>query len=168
MINIRSPAARLRRSGHRSFINCNRSREAPHTSLDSLLSSFLPGDGFGDNHLVRAQGSARLVFQNINTIPDEADDPKQEQLNNWIRSERVDFLLLAELNRYWPAVTPTKRWRERVCTMARKDAGFHSAVAFNTFQPRPTHSTSQFGGCSTSVLNEASHRVTSSGADVLG
>ena len=168
MINIRSPAARLRRSGHRSFINCNRSREAPHTSLDSLLSSFLPGDGFGDNHLVRAQGSARLVFQNINTIPDEADDPKQEQLNNWIRSERVDFLLLAELNRYWPAVTPTKRWRERVSTMARKDAGFHSAVAFNTFQPRPTHSTSQFGGCSTSVLNEASHRVTSSGADELG
>ena len=168
MINTRSSAAWLRRSRQRSFINSNRSRAAPHTSLDSLLSSFLPGDGFGDNHLVRAPGSARLVFQNINTIPDESDDPKQAQLNHWIRNERVDFLLLAELNKFWPAVTPTKRWRERASTMARKGEGFHSAVAYNTHQPRAAHSTTQFGGCATSAFNEVSHRVRSSGEDSLG
>ncbi|CAJ1929325.1 unnamed protein product, partial [Cylindrotheca closterium] len=125
-------------------------------------------DGFGDNHLVRALGSARLVFQNINTIPDASDDPKQAQLNHWIQSERVDFLLLAELNKFWPAITPTNRWRERASTMAWKGEGFHSAVAYNIHQPRTAHSTTQFGGCSTSAFNEVSHQVRSSGDDSLG
>ncbi|CAJ1953165.1 unnamed protein product [Cylindrotheca closterium] len=93
-------------------------------------------DGFGDNHLARAPGSARLAFQNINTIPNESDDPKQAQLNHWIQSE---------------------------C-----GKGFHSAVAYNTHQPRAAHSTTQFGGCSTSAFNKVSHRVRSSGDDSLG
>ncbi|CAJ1927625.1 unnamed protein product, partial [Cylindrotheca closterium] len=125
-------------------------------------------DGFGDNHLVRAQGSARLAFQNINTTPDESDDLKQAQLNHWIRSECVDFLLLAELNKFWPVITPTNQWRQRASTMARKGEGFHSAVAYNTHQPRAAHSTTQFGGCSTSAFNEVSHQVRSSGDDSLG
>ncbi|CAJ1933722.1 unnamed protein product, partial [Cylindrotheca closterium] len=132
------------------------------------ISTPTTGDGFGDNHLVRAQGSARLAFQNINTIPDKSDDPKQAQLNHWIRSECVDFLLLAELNKFWPAITPTNRWRERASTMARKGEGFHSAVAYNTHQPRAAHSTTQFGGCSTSAFNEVSHQVRSSGDNSLG
>ncbi|CAJ1945748.1 unnamed protein product [Cylindrotheca closterium] len=52
--------------------------------------------------------------------------------------------------------------------MARKGEGFHSAVAYNTHQPRAAHSTTQFGGCSTSAFNEVSHRVRSSGVDSLG
>ena len=166
MINKRSPGARLRRRRQRSFINSNQSRAAPHTSLDSFLSSFLPGDGFGDNHLVRAPGSTRVVFQNINTIPDDDDGPKQQQLNDWIRSERVDFLLLAEMNKYWPTVTPTNRWGERVRRMATE--GSHSATAFNTHQRRTGISTSQYGGCTATVFNELAHSVRSSGSDDLG
>ncbi|CAJ1968455.1 unnamed protein product [Cylindrotheca closterium] len=52
--------------------------------------------------------------------------------------------------------------------MARKGKGFHLAVAYNTHQPQAAHSTTQFGGCSTSAFNKVSHRVRSSGDDSSG
>ena len=104
MLGRRSSAARLRRRRKRPFVSSNQPREAPHSSLDSLLRSFLPGEAYGDNHLIRAPGSSRVVFQNIDGLPDDPDDVKHEQLNTWLKSECVGVALLAEMNRFWPAV----------------------------------------------------------------
>lgn len=165
--HLRSSTARLRRSKRRPFIFRSQSREASHTSLDSFLASLPPGDGFGDDHRVRAAGSSQIVFQNINGVPDDPEDHKQQLLHQWWQLERVDVVLLAEMNKYWLAVPQQSRWRERLRTIS--SCGFHTVVAYNEHQRRRNHNnTSQYGGCSTTALNQASHAVRSSGADSLG
>ena len=163
----RSSGARQRRTGRRSFISRSEARETSHTSLDSFLNSLPPGDGFGDNHRVRATGSSRIVFQNINGVPDDPEDVKQQQLHLWWRSECVDVALLAEMNKFWPSVPHHARWRERLRSAA--SSGVHSVVSYNEHQRRrSSHNTTQYGGCSATALNLASHAVKISGADSLG
>ena len=102
----RSSSARWRRCGRRQFFGEAQSHPSrdPHLSLDEYLRTLPRGDEFGDRFSIRSADATRIVFQNVNGLPEASNGEKQRQLNDWLREARVDIALLTELNLFWPAV----------------------------------------------------------------
>ena len=138
-----------------------------HASLDEYLRSLPTGDGFGDAYEIRASGSTRVVFQNVNGIPYLATNSKQSQIQDWLKSEQVGIALLAETNTHWPSLPEGHGWNDRMREVGKK--GYFTSVANNRHQSR-SGATSFFqqGGTAVSVLNEAAHTAKSSGCDPTG
>lgn len=161
----RSSTARLRRVGRRSHIR-GQSRETTHTSLDSFLGSLPPGDAFGDDHRTKQPGVTRVVFQNINGVPNSANSGKQHQINQWLKNENVGIALFAEVNRHWPSVPEGNRWPDRMRHVSK--SGHYSAIANNINQKRHLSSSFQYGGCIASIFNDVSKCAKESGHDPSG
>ena len=165
----RSAAARSQRAGRRSNYR-DQSCGAPHTSLDSFLRS-LPADGnrFGDCPGNRSTGATRLVFQNINGVPESATSQKQVQINQWLQEERVGIALLAETNQHWPLVPEGQRWTDRMRAVSR--AGHFLAMATNRHlsgHHRQRGSSFCYGGCVASALDAVAHASKEQGSDPTG
>ena len=165
----RSAAARSQRAGRRSRFR-GQSSGAPHTSLDSFLRS-LPADGnrFGDCPDICHPGATRLVFQNLNGLPELATSSKQIQINKWLQDERVGIALLAETNLRWPLVPEGHRWMDRMRTVSRD--GHFSAMATNRHlsgRQQQRGSSFCYGGCVASTLPSVAHASKEQGSDPTG
>lgn len=166
----RSSGARWRRQERRNFIRETRSHPSrePHSSLDEYLRS-LPtrGDDFGDRFSIRSAHATRIVFQNVNGLPELANDHKQRQLTGWLREARVDVALLAELNLFWPAVKEGNKWTDRAREVNKR--GHYSSVAFNSFGGLCSNSLYlQYGGCVSTLFDKAAHGAVDKGVDPTG
>mmetsp|Transcript_23158 Transcript_23158/g.57127 ORF Transcript_23158/g.57127 Transcript_23158/m.57127 type:complete len:184 (-) Transcript_23158:1447-1998(-) len=148
----RSGPARLRRQteGQRRSQR-NPSSQAPHSSLDAFLASRPSGDSFGDPSGIRRPGSTRVLFQNIRGLKDSM----VEDLYTCWKKENVGISLLAEMNTNWKMVGPGKHWFDRVRRFARR--GHFSSFAAYEHQSTFTSYTFQWGGCTSTLLNEVSH-----------
>ena len=165
----RSASARSQRKGRRSRFR-GQSGGAPHTSLDSFLRS-IPADGnrFGDCPGIRHPGATRLVFQNVNGLPELATSQKQVQINRWLQDERVGIALLAETNRRWPVVPEGHRWIDRMRAVSRD--GHFSAMANNKHpsgRQQQRGSSFCWGGCVASTLHNVAHASKAQGSDPTG
>ncbi|CAJ1960835.1 unnamed protein product [Cylindrotheca closterium] len=128
-------------------------------------------DWSGDDHRRRSPLATRICFQNVNGLPENGNDPKQQQINSWLKEERVGIALLAEAKTFWPSINEGHGWSDRLCqaTMKSKQKGFYSSVAYNWHQDRSAATSSvQWGGCITTVLNQVAHRAKEAGRDPTG
>ncbi|CAJ1948766.1 unnamed protein product [Cylindrotheca closterium] len=130
-------------------------------------------DWSGDGHRRRSPLATRICFQNVNGLPEHGNDPKQQQINSWLKEERVGIALLAEAKTFWPSINKGHGWSDRLrqATMKSKQKGFYSSVAYNRHQDRSAATSAvQWGGCIATVLNQVAHRAKEAGRDptVLG
>ena len=166
----RSIAARVQRSNQgpswRQRLHSTSSRDFSRQSLEEYLSSVSTSARFGDNPDRRLVGSTRVLFQNVQGLPQSPGHEKHDKLKKWIRKDDIDIVLLAELNLFWPAVTLGHHWRDRVRSLATN--GFSSDSAWNTQEERSGHSSVQAGGTALAFLGSVSHGARASGHDPSG
>ena len=162
----RSDNARLRRMSRDQRANINGSHQPKVDSLESFLASRPPGDFFGDPSTLRASKATRVLFQNVHGINIKVMDEKQKGLFQGLKEEKIGIALLAEMNLNWSHVKPGQSWYDRVRRVA--SGGHYSKTAHNEHQLIPSPSAFQWGGCSATLLDKASHCSRSSGADPTG
>ncbi|CAJ1952643.1 unnamed protein product [Cylindrotheca closterium] len=99
------------------------------------------------------------------------NDSKQQQINSWLKEERVGIALLAEAKMFWPSINEGHGWSDRLrqATMKSEQKGFYSSVAYNWHQDRSAATSAvQWGGFIATVLNQVAHRAMEAGRDPTG
>ncbi|CAJ1955387.1 unnamed protein product [Cylindrotheca closterium] len=158
---------RSRRAGRRSRIS-GPSSGVSHASLDEYLRSLPAGDWSGNDHRRHSSLATRVCFQNVNGSPENGNDPKQQQINSWLKEERVGIALLAEAKTFWPSINEGHGWSDRLrqATMKSEQKGFYLSIAYNRHQDRSAATSAvQWGGCIATVLNQVAHRAKEAGRD---
>ncbi|CAJ1938377.1 unnamed protein product [Cylindrotheca closterium] len=128
-------------------------------------------DWSGDDHRRHSSLATRICFQNVNGLPENGNDFKQQQINSWLKEERVGIALLAEAKTFWPSINEGHGWSDRLrqATMKSEQKGFYSLVAYNRHQDRSAATLAvQWGGCIATVLNQVAHRAKEAGRDPTG
>ena len=75
--------------------------------------------------------------------------------------------MITEVGRYWPAVPPEEKWKEK--TWGIFENGLHTALAYNAHQKWTNYEgTRQYGGVVTVAIGDACHRASDSGQDTTG
>ena len=162
----RSAAGRSRRRGRRKTFS-GHSKEVPHASLEEFVRFHQSGDSQGDPHKRKTAQATRVVFQNVNGLPESPSASKQLQIQKWLLEQQVGIVLFAETNRHWSSLTEDLGWRERVRRSSR--AGFYAVAAHNVHQNRHLAPSSlQYGGCAAALLNETAHAAKECGRDPSG
>ncbi|CAJ1946156.1 unnamed protein product, partial [Cylindrotheca closterium] len=129
------------------------------------------GDYSGDDHRRHSSLATRICFQNVNGLPENGNDSKQQQITSWLKEERVGTALLAEAKTFWPSINEGHGWSDRLrqATMKSEQKGFCSLVAYNRHQDRSAATLAvQWGGCIPTVLNRVTHRAKEAGRDPTG
>ena len=121
-------------------------------------------DHFGDNPMYGAlKDTLRIGFININGIPANNAQVKNELIRNAINKNKFDITAMTEINRYWFKIASHHRWRQRTNTWweaAHHAEAFNSQdIATSAFQP---------GGTLITSINKIAHKVTDSGFDDSG
>ncbi|CAJ1933964.1 unnamed protein product, partial [Cylindrotheca closterium] len=128
-------------------------------------------DWSGDDRRRHSSLSTRVCFQNVNGLPENGTDSKQQQINSWLKEEQVGIALLAEAKTFWPSINEGHGWSDRLrqATMKSEQKGFYSSVAYNRHQDRSAATSAvQWGGCIATVLNQVAHRAKEAGRDPTG
>ena len=117
------------------------------------------GDPIGE----KGDNVLRVVSKNIQGLGLQACNPKEDELKNWIVNKNIDVIGLQEINVNWNKCKNKDRFSERIRNPAW---GFvRYSVGFNKHDKKYRH---QYGGCITLSVEQATHRISGSGADERG
>ena len=109
----------------------------------------------------KKQGTIRVGFININSLPKLGGAAKYDAIKCSIQASEVDFLGIAEPNKCWHLLEPEHTWREVSKTWWRDS---NSVVAYNCFDIG-ANKIYQPGGSITTAINQMAHKVIASGVD---
>ena len=120
---------------------------------------------YGDTLTSRKpEKTLRILFQNVNNIPEEQWKEKGKKILETIQRFDPDFVGLAEMGLYPPRLSPQDTWQSRVRSAGFKDT--KATYAYNKMQPHNTaHLT---GGLAMLATKEASCRCRATGDDPTG
>ena len=118
----------------------------------------------GDYICPKEPFTLRIAGGNIGGLAPTNNDPKNDQLIDFIDEKEVDIAVLIETNQCWRNVKKSDRIVPR---FRHRWESFHSAVAYNT-QDRTLRSPRQYGGNAIISRDQAAHRAVQSGSDDTG
>ena len=130
----RSATARLRRKGRRRNFSSQQSRPN-FSSIDDYLASISNQASVGDPHKApRKPGVTRVAYHNIQGLDESLIDPKQRDLERWIKEEKLGIIMLGETNRYWARMPEGTSWKERMRNASQH--GYYSIDGNNVHKKR--------------------------------
>ena len=106
----------------------------------------------------------RLMYLNINGLPQTKHQPKNQLIHNVLLSHKVDIFGFSETNLNWKNLDNEHQWRERTMGIWEHS---HSSIAYNT-NDISTSSAFQPGGTLIHSTGKCCHRVISSSSDPSG
>jgi len=104
-----------------------------------------------------------IMFQNINGLPADVNNPKNDSLKETMITHNIDIMGLCETNIAWHKAPGNMRMGERT---AEWFEACHVSVAWNQTDPLTT--VNQFGGVTLISTNKIVYHIESSGADPWG
>ena len=122
------------------------------------------GEEYGDTMQAKTDSTLRIMFHNINCLPESAATEKSHKLVSTITNKQIDIALLAEVGLYWKVIDSKNKWYERIRRAAQSQK---TELAFNTTEPDRT-AARQFGGVAAIAIDDVSHRVIDQGQDGTG
>ena len=105
----------------------------------------------------------KIMFQNINGLPADVKNPKNDSLKETMITHNIDIMGLCETNIAWHKAPGHMRMGERT---AEWFEARHVSVAWNQMDPLTT--VNQFGGVALISSNKIVYHIESLGADPWG
>ena len=119
---------------------------------------------FGDSLLEKEDSTIRIVSQNINCIGVSThNNPKQEQIKSWLIENAVDIIGWQETGVSFHMVSKNRRLPERM-----KDPRWTKQRTSSYNNTHERVSRFQYGGTAVMTVDEAAHRVKTTGGDPTG
>jgi len=123
-----------------------------------------PGAWGDDLSTPKPDSTLRICFQNVGGIPHDNVHIKNSQIISFVNSSETDILALSEINVGWRHLPIHQRMHER--TRGWWEA-LHLSLGYYQSDPL-VQSAFQPGGTAVLSINQAAHRVHSSGSDISG
>ena len=143
-------------NNHNSINNKGNTREDISETNDN-------NEIFGDSTDTKHDDHLRILFTNINGIPESASHYKNEKIYQAIEHNRVDILGMVEINKCWYKMNNKDRWHKRTFGWWESSK---STIGYNTKDS--SSSAFQPGGVLLTSINKPAHRITETGQDSSG